>query len=160
MEFKTNRKIAYARIRKIKHNEEKKKDEITIKLFNTNSEVRAHIITSNFISANDLNAFNSVKDVLENSITSEKFRLSQWKNAYLSNRKLGDEFRYVFDRKYRKRFTGNSLDKPQLIIKRLKIRETSFEEEIVKLGDNYPSLRNNISGEHMQMELDYNLIEA
>jgi hypothetical protein len=28
------------------------------------------------------------------------FRFHRWTNFYLSNRKLGDEFRYVFDRKY------------------------------------------------------------
>lgn len=71
---------------------------------------------------------------------SEKFRLSQWKNAFMSNRKLGDEFRYVFDRKYYKRFTGNSLDRPQILLKRMKIRDTTYEEEVVSLGDQYTSL--------------------
>ena len=107
MEFKTNKNIAYAKIRKLRNNPATKKDEITIKVFNSNGNTRAHIMTTHFISSNDLLYYNRVKDVLENSIATEKFRLSEWKNAYLSNRKLGDEFRYVFDRKYLKRFTGN-----------------------------------------------------
>jgi hypothetical protein len=132
--------VSYARIRKIKHNEKEKKDEISMKIFNINGSARVHIMTSNFIHSSALMNFNEVKNVLENSIVSERFKLSEWKNAYLSNRRLGDEFRYVFDRKYLKRFTGNSLEKPQILLKRLKIRETNFEEEAVGLGDNYESI--------------------
>lgn len=140
LEFKTNKSISYARIRKIKHNEAEKKIEIILKMFNVNGNARAHIMTSTFMESDGLLNYNEVKNVLENSIASERFKLSEWKNAYLSNRKLGDEFRYVFDRKYLKRFTGNSLEKPQILLKRLKIRETTFEEEAVGLGDNYESI--------------------
>lgn len=47
-----------------------------------------------------------------------KFPFAVWKNFYLSGRKLGDEFRYVFDRKFAKRYVGNTLDRPRLILKR------------------------------------------
>lgn len=78
-EFKTNKSVAYAKIRKIKHNPNDKKDEITIRMFNTNGSSRAHIMTTNFIPSHDLANFNSVKTVLEKSIASEKFRLTRWK---------------------------------------------------------------------------------
>ena len=139
-EFKTNKRICYAKVKKVKQNLDNKKDGITLKLCHTNGNVRAHVITSNFISSNDSKSFSNIKDVLQNSITTEKFRLSEWKNVYLSNRKLGDEFRYVFDRKYRKSYRGNSLEKPHILLKRMKIRDTSFEEEVVKLGDTYKEL--------------------
>lgn len=140
LEFKANKKIAYLKVRKAKHNVKEKKDEITIKVCNFNGNTRAHIMTSNFIAANTLLSFQSIKNTLQNSITSEKFALSKWRNAYLSNRKLGDEFRYVFDRKYLKRFTGNSLERPQILLKRMRIRETTFEEEVVNLGENYANV--------------------
>jgi hypothetical protein len=76
-----------------------------MKIFNINGSARVHIMTSNFIHSSALMNFNEVKNVLENSIVSERFKLSEWKNAYLSNRRLGDEFRYVFDRKIHRKFS-------------------------------------------------------
>lgn len=38
-----------------------------------------------------------MRRVLQNDISLNIFGFSNWKNIYLSNRKLGDEFRYVFD---------------------------------------------------------------
>lgn len=42
----------------------------------------------------------------------------------MSNRQLGDEFSYVLDRKVQTRFTGNSLAKPTLTVKRNLIQAT------------------------------------
>jgi hypothetical protein len=50
--------------------------------------------------------------------------------VYISNKKLSTEFRYVFERNLLNRFMGNSLDRPQLLLHRHKLRETtnqSFE---------------------------------
>jgi len=55
----------------------------------------------------------------------------------MSNRKLGDEFRYVFDRKFLKRFMGNTLDRPQLLLNRHKLRDTTFDDEVVRDGTQY-----------------------
>jgi len=55
----------------------------------------------------------------------------------MSNRKLGDEFRYVFDRKFLKRFMGNTLDRPQLLLNRHKLRDTKFDDEVVQDGTQY-----------------------
>ena len=58
MEFKTNKNIAYAKIRKLRNHPATKKDEITIKVFNSNGNTRAHIMTTHFISSNDLLYYN------------------------------------------------------------------------------------------------------
>jgi len=57
--------------------------------------------------------------------------------VYQSNRKIGDEYRYVFNRKNAKRFVGNTLERPQLIMKRLKVRDTTFDNEVIKEGAAY-----------------------
>ena len=98
-------------------------------------------MTTNFISHDDLTSFNTIKTIFDRSVQAEKFSLSQWKNAYLSNRKLGDEYRYVFERKYLKRFAGNSLIRPQVLLKRMKVRETTFEEEQVSMGGKYDAIQ-------------------
>ena len=136
-------------MKKIKSHEEEKKDIISMKIWNFNENTRVHVLASNFVSSDDLMWYTKLNSVVKNSIVSEQFRLSQWKNAFMSNRKLGDEFRYVFDRRYLKRFTGNSLDKPQILLKRMKIRDTTYEEEVVGLGDKYQSL---FLGENKKMD--------
>lgn len=48
------------------------------------------------------NVFEMYKNLMNNpnAVSLSIFRFHKWTNFYLSNRKLGDEFRYVFDRKY------------------------------------------------------------
>jgi hypothetical protein len=69
------------------------------------------------------------------------FPFKKWDNIYLSNKKLGDEYRYVFNRRNAKRFIGNTLERPQLVLKRLKVRETNFDSEVVREGAQYESLQ-------------------
>ena len=76
----------------------------------------------------------------KNNSNSTVFPFKMWENVYQSNRKLGDEYRYVFNRKNAKRFIGNTLEKPQLIMKRLKVRDTTFDTEVVKEGGAYKGI--------------------
>lgn len=78
--------------------------------------------------------YDTFRRVLQDDISLNVFRFAQWKNIYLSNRKLGDEFRYVFDRRYLKRYIGNTLDRPQLVLKRQFIRNTTFDLENIQGG--------------------------
>mmetsp|Transcript_42592 Transcript_42592/g.49758 ORF Transcript_42592/g.49758 Transcript_42592/m.49758 type:complete len:338 (-) Transcript_42592:123-1136(-) len=55
----------------------------------------------------------------------------------MSNRALGDEYRYVFERKFLERFIGNTLDRPQLVLKRNKVRDTMFDQESISTGTSY-----------------------
>jgi hypothetical protein len=52
----------------------------------------------------------------------------------LSDRKLGDEYRYVFDRAHAERTLGNSLDRPSLLDKRLFTRKTEMDAEVLSSG--------------------------
>ena len=53
----------------------------------------------------------------------------------MSNRTLGDEYRYVFDRKEAERQLGNTLERPSLLNKRLFVRKTEMDKEDLKQGD-------------------------
>lgn len=46
------------------------------------------------------------------------FPFAMWKNIFMSDRELSDEYRYVFDRKYAERQLGNTLERPRLVLKR------------------------------------------
>ena len=55
----------------------------------------------------------------------------------MSNRTLGDEYRYVFDRKEAERQLGNTLERPSLLNKRLFVRKTEMDKEDLKQGDHF-----------------------
>lgn len=56
------------------------------------------------------------------------------KTLTLNNRKLGDEYVYVLDRKNKTRYVGNTLEKPQVLLKRTFVRDTTSRQE--ELADN------------------------
>ena len=59
-----------------------------------------------------------MQKMLNKSLVKTLFPFAMWKNIFMSNRELSDEFRYVFDRKYADRFQGNTLERPRLLLKR------------------------------------------
>jgi hypothetical protein len=65
------------------------------------------------------------------------FPFASWKNIFLNNREMSDEYRYVFDRKYAQRGLGNTLEKPKLILKRNYIQATTIDQERLKSGNEY-----------------------
>ena len=64
---------------------------------------------------------------ITSSATSSIFGFAKWSNMLMSNRTLGDEYRYVVDRQEAERQLGNTLDRPQLVNKRLFKRKTEME---------------------------------
>ena len=55
------------------------------------------------------------------------FPFAIWKNFFMSNRELSDEFRYVFDRRFAERYQGNTLERPKLILKRTLLGQTQVD---------------------------------
>jgi len=68
---------------------------------------------------------------------SDNFFKAKWENMFMSNKTLGDEYRYVFDRAQAERQLGNLLDRPSLLMKRLFTRQTETENEQLKAGNEF-----------------------
>lgn len=100
---------------------------------------RVHVYGLTFLPNQVMNDFLENERITRGNVSLDVFAFAQWKNAYLSNRQLGDEYRYVFERKFLERYLGNTLDRPQLVLKRNKIRETQFDQEVISQGNNYSS---------------------
>ncbi|KAL4445666.1 hypothetical protein ABPG74_006217 [Tetrahymena malaccensis] len=92
---------------------------------------RVHVIAFQYFPNGLSNPFNNFCTGYDNYKIQE-INLKATKNKYMSNRQLGDEFAYVLDRKVQTRFTGNSLEKPSLAIKRNFIQDTNTEAEKVQ----------------------------
>lgn len=54
-------------------------------------------------------------------------KLGMKKSIYLNNKQLGDEICYVLDRKNQKKFIGNTLEKPNILLKKTFTRDTNFD---------------------------------
>jgi hypothetical protein len=66
-----------------------------------------------------------------------EFPFAIWKNIFMSDRQLSDEFRYVFDRKYAERTMGSTLEKPLLLMKRNFVQTTRFDTENLASGTQF-----------------------
>jgi hypothetical protein len=140
------------RIKDISIEEEKENHRVSFNLEDYGKRTRAHVYAFTFIPP-DLNSnFQSIENVNRDYGSMDVFPFAKWKNIFLSNRKLGDEFRYVFDRKFLKRFIGNTLDRPQLLLNRLKLRETQFDQEVVNAGNVYEQQMEETKGYGIQMQ--------
>ena len=66
-----------------------------------------------------------------------KFPFARWKNMFESNATIGDEIKYVMDRKKHENRIGNTLDRPSLLNQPNFIRNTKVLEEKINLGTKY-----------------------
>ena len=57
--------------------------------------------------------------------------------VYLAGRNIGDEYRYVLDRRNQKKFPGNMLERPALLLNPWVVRSTETGEQMVQAGEEY-----------------------
>ena len=110
---------------------------LKIKLSKIDENTRAHVFGFTYLPNIAAEGFNSLSSISNSDLKTEIFPFTWWENVFQSWRKMGDEYQYVFNRKMQKRFIGNTLERPQLIMKRLKVRDTNFDTEELNDGSNY-----------------------
>lgn len=106
---------------------------VTIKLRNTNKLSRVHVFATRYLPEYD--AFADLGRIQ----TAEPylFRRSPVESAFLIGRNIGDEYRYIIDRKYATKYPGNSLDRPSLLLNPWAIRTTQTGEQQSMSGDDF-----------------------
>ena len=103
---------------------------VTIKVRNASKFTRVHLIATRYVPEYDL--FEQLRtntqpylQALNQGIPSSEF---------LTGRNIGDEYRYVIDRKYAKKYPGVMLDRPALLLNPWAIRTTETTEQIAQSG--------------------------
>ena len=61
-------------------------------------------------------------------------------SIFLTGRNIGDEYRYIIDRKYAAKFPGNTLERPSLLLNPWAIRETETGEQRALGGEEFGSV--------------------
>eukprot|EP00830_Metopus_es_P002375 TRINITY_DN1213_c0_g1_i6.p1 TRINITY_DN1213_c0_g1~~TRINITY_DN1213_c0_g1_i6.p1 ORF type:complete len:2229 (-),score=458.73 TRINITY_DN1213_c0_g1_i6:107-6793(-) len=101
----------------------------------TKNQRRVHVIFFRYLPEN-LNEL-SFRMLSRDMFVGSEYYFQKWTNFYLSNRELSSEFRYCFDRRNEHRFTGNTLDKPKLLLKRTLVQATQTQRETWDAGTAY-----------------------
>ncbi|MGE0608813.1 MAG: hypothetical protein AB7O62_17090 [Pirellulales bacterium] len=56
-------------------------------------------------------------------------------SVYIAGRNIGDEYRYIIDRKFARKFPGNMLDRPSLLLNPWAVRGTETAQQDAQAGD-------------------------
>ena len=107
---------------------ETKGDELLVQLANANRFTRVHVVASRFLP--ELPVFDSLAGFSTLSPASEE--PEQLPNLYSAGREIGDEYRYILDRRFAKTFPGNMLTRPSLLLNPWEKRitgQTSFGQK-------------------------------
>ena len=108
-------------------------DAVEIRLANATPFTRVHVLATRHLPAYDLFGrlgFTGAPGLLQQPWTPAR-------TFYESGRDIGDEYRYILDRQTAKKFPGNMLERPGLLLNPWAIRETEAERELLAQGGQY-----------------------
>ena len=107
------------------------KEFITVKLANTTPLTRVHIAAARFVSGGNL--FTGFSHFARFDLGDEI--PARQPNLYAAGRQIGDEYRYILERRYAKMFPGNMLTRPGLLMNPWAVRDTGTEDLAQKAGE-------------------------
>jgi hypothetical protein len=106
--------------------------EVLLQLHNFTKETRVHAVATRFAPPHDLLASLALElPGLKSAV------LFKSQASYLSGRDIGEEYRYILERKCAVKFPGNNLNRPGLLLNPWAVRKTSSELRDVAAGAAY-----------------------
>ena len=108
-------------------------DSLTIAIGHSGPDTRVHVLASRFVPDFDAFAPLGIVPTLEPMMGTPASLLS----LYLSGRTLGEEYRYVLDRRSAKIFPGSLLPRPGLLLNPWAIRDTNTTIEDALAGEEF-----------------------
>lgn len=108
------------------------KDFITVKLAHSSPFARVHVAASRFDPGSGL--FGGLGGFARFGAASGTPARNP--NLYSAGREIGDEYRYILERRYAKLFPGNMLTRPGLLLNPWEIRSTDLDELRQQGGEN------------------------
>lgn len=109
--------------------------DIVLQLANSTPGTRVHMAMTRYVTDDLFEKFGS-PSFRQPAAT----RLHRPESQYLSGRKIGDEYRYVMERKNGKTFPGNMLTRPSLLLNPWSPRSTEQGEHHAAKGESYANL--------------------
>jgi hypothetical protein len=108
-------------------------EQLAIDVANADPLTRVHVVATRFLPDHDLFAH------LGLAPRAGRFAgAPAWlPNLFLSGRSIGDEFRYILERRYHPKLPGNMLERPELLLNPWALRDTAAGREELKAGEDY-----------------------
>ena len=107
--------------------------EIRVKLSHAGEYVRLHVIGSCFMPFFDLRT-HLTPHSRPNPYTRQIFSpLTQ----YIDERRLGDEYRYILERRFADKYPGNMLARPELLLNPWELQSTQTDRDDAKAGESF-----------------------
>ena len=106
---------------------------LLIEVANADEATRVHVIATRFLP--DFDIFGSLGDAPQGGLFNG--RPARLPNLYVSGRKIGDEFRYILERRYAQKLPGNMLERPEILLNPWAVRDTEAEAETLARGEAY-----------------------
>jgi len=110
--------------------------ELRIQLAGANALTQVHIVGSHFLPARLL--AHSL-DIDQRQIPAMR-RMTPDQALYTNSRPIGDEYRYVLERRFATKYPGNMLERPGLLLTPWAIEETQASQEAAEEGAAIPSV--------------------
>ncbi len=108
-------------------------EELVVQLEHANAYTRVHLLGTRHVPP-----FEAL-DALGNGTNLEP--LVGWparvKNLYVSGRAIGDEYRYIIERRYAEKYPGNMLERPGVLLNPWELRDTSTDLALVQAGQSW-----------------------
>lgn len=106
---------------------------VTVKLQNASKYARVHVFATRYQPA--FAAYANLSQVRDNEPNGSVPLHAE--SVYLTGRNIGDEYRYVLERRGQKKFPGNMLARPELLLNPWAVRLTETGEQIAQGGDQF-----------------------
>ena len=117
-----------------------KESEVTVNISgHTDDNSVVYALLFNYISPELMNVIEELKKIGEIE-TAGEILFNKPDNLYMPSKLLDEEYQYVLERKKQSRFVGSTLDKPQLLLKRLFLQDTKTETQVAQKGDEFADI--------------------
>ena len=104
---------------------------IQVRLGNTSAVSRVHVFASRYEPA--YSAYDQMQKTLVASLGGQQTPVLT--SLYTSGRNIGDEYRYIIDRNYQKKYAGNMLQRPSLLLNPWVLRTTETSHQLAQQGE-------------------------
>lgn len=106
-------------------------EQLRIRIAESDEATRVHLLVTRY--QPEFDVFAKLSRV---SMPSPKWwRYGEPATAYVEGRDIGDEYRYILERKYATRFPGNMLERPSLLLNPWPVRTTEMSQQAARAGE-------------------------
>ncbi len=108
-------------------------DTVTIRLRDASAFARIHVFSTRY--RPEYSAFDDLAKVRDDALSG--VYPSHAESSYLAGRNIGDEYRYILDRRLQHKFPGNMAERPALLLNPWAVRSTETGEQTAAGGEDY-----------------------